>query len=232
MTRPAPNLERYTVDERGCWLWAGSLTADGYARVNGRLPLAHKLNYERHRGPIPAGRQLVHTCGAKHCINPEHLAVTEGLRPEPAQDDLLPLIEVDLNSGCWLWTGAQNPLGYGRYTAYLGGKRYQHRMAHRVFYEVFVGRISGGLQVCHRCDTPPCCNPAHLFLGTAQENAQDREAKGRAGRGGGGGRKLSEADVVEIRSAYLPGDPERGARALARRYGVLPRTIRYHASKS
>jgi hypothetical protein len=54
--------------------------------------------------------------------------------------------------------------------------------AHRVAYELFVGPVPDGMFVCHRCDNPPCCNPAHLFIGTAKDNAVDSSNKERRSR--------------------------------------------------
>ncbi len=77
-------------------------------------------------------------------------------------------------SGCWLWLRARIPEGYGHIA--VDGKNLG---AHRVSYETFVGPIPDGLWVLHRCDTPPCINPRHLFLGTHKQNVADSAAKGR-----------------------------------------------------
>lgn len=79
--------------------------------------------------------------------------------------------------GCWLWQGGLFPKGYGSF--WLDGK---NRTAHRVAYELYVGKVPSDLIVCHRCDVRSCVNPHHLFLGTDQDNADDRERKGRTYR--------------------------------------------------
>jgi hypothetical protein len=73
--------------------------------------------------------------------------------------------------GCWEWARTRSPQsGYGRI-----GTTYAHRFA----YELAIGEIPTGLQVIHSCDNPPCVNPDHLFIGTAQDNCDDSVAKGR-----------------------------------------------------
>lgn len=78
---------------------------------------------------------------------------------------------------CWEWGRGRIPKGYGMF--YIGGKPYARRSSHRMAWELTHGEIPEGMFVCHRCDNPPCCNPAHLFLGTPQENVLDRLSKGR-----------------------------------------------------
>jgi hypothetical protein len=78
--------------------------------------------------------------------------------------------------------------------------------------------------VCHRCDNPRCVRPEHLFLGTPLDNTRDCVAKGRIARGERSGRaRLSAAQVYEIRSRHLRGEP---LRALGRAFGVDHKTIK------
>ena len=84
---------------------------------------------------------------------------------------------VDRSGGpdaCWPWTASKRRKGYGRIR--IGGPAF---VASRVAYLIGFDVDPGSLLVLHRCDNPPCCNPAHLFLGTHQENMTDSVTKGR-----------------------------------------------------
>lgn len=80
-------------------------------------------------------------------------------------------------SGCHIWTAAVCGNGYGTFKA--GGKKGRTAAAHRLAWEISNGPIPVGLCVLHKCDTPACINPAHLFLGTKQDNSDDAVRKGR-----------------------------------------------------
>lgn len=100
------------------------------------------------------------------------------------------------NSGCCLWLASISERGYGR--IYDDGK---NKRAHRVSYEEYIGPIPEGLLVLHRCDTPACINPGHLFLGTHQDNMDDMVKKERQAKISGENNNnsmLTEAQVLDI----------------------------------
>ena len=75
---------------------------------------------------------------------------------------------------CWEWTAHCKSNGYGQISIHN-----KQLLTHRVAWEVTNGPIPDGLYVCHHCDNPPCCNPAHLFLGDQFDNMRDAREKGR-----------------------------------------------------
>lgn len=105
-------------------------------------------------------------------------------------------------AGCWLWLGGQRDKGYGY--IYTKGPPHLKLPAHRGFYLAFNGEIPDDMHVCHKCDTPACVNPAHLFLGSNLDNVADRVAKGRSAKHAGDenpNATLTAADVIAIRSS-------------------------------
>lgn len=119
---------------------------------------------------------------------------------------------------CWLWLGGLNrPGGYGR----IGTHRDGQKLAHRKAYELTHGAIPDGMSVMHKCDTPRCCNPDHLQVGTHTDNMRDMALKGR-NKYAPTNRKLrrfTDDAVRDIRSSSETQDQ------LARRYGVPRSTI-------
>ncbi len=96
---------------------------------------------------------------------------------------------------CWEWKAFCGNHGYGQI-----GFRGKMEQAHRISYELNVGKIPEGLCVLHHCDNTACVNPAHLFLGTQGDNMIDMSKKGRSMIGINQPRhKLNECEILEIR---------------------------------
>lgn len=127
-------------------------------------------------------------------------------------------------TGCWVWIAFRHPKnGYGRII--VNGRVEQ---AHRVSWRIALGE-PGELQVLHKCDNPPCVRPDHLFLGTHQENMDDKVAKDRQTHIGAptgaenGMAKLTGPCVEEIRAKYSDGLATQ--KELGRQFGVSRTTI-------
>lgn len=106
---------------------------------------------------------------------------------------------------CWPWKAWINNKGYGCFSF-----RGKDRPASRVAYILSFGDIPESLDVCHRCDNPPCCNPAHLFAGTTSQNIQDMVSKGRCGDTSNPGEShpnsvLTNDKVIEMRAKFANG---------------------------
>ena len=63
------------VTESGCWIWIAYSLPNGYGRfgLNGKTELAHRASYMLHKGDIPEGFHVCHTCDTPSCVNPDHL---------------------------------------------------------------------------------------------------------------------------------------------------------------
>lgn len=119
---------------------------------------------------------------------------------------------------CWLWNAYRIKKGYGRIGA--GPAAAGVLLAHRVAYELTKGPIPNGFDVLHRCDNPPCVNPAHLFLGTNYDNMLDRDMKGRVAKGEYNGHaKLNRDQVRYIRA--MPGAHS----SIAKEIGIARQTV-------
>jgi hypothetical protein len=124
---------------------------------------------------------------------------------------------------CWLWLGAKDYDGYGCLAI---NRSIRSIRAHRFSYYIHNNNeLAPNLFVCHRCDNPSCVNPAHLFLGTTQENTSDRTSKGRDAKGNKNyNTKLSIQSVIDIRNEYGRGGIT--IRQVAKLHGVCYATIR------
>jgi AraC-like DNA-binding protein len=125
---------------------------------------------------------------------------------------------------CWVWVASTNPKGYG--TCGWKGKT---ELAHRVMAirHGLIADIRDPRCVLHHCDNPGCVNPAHLWLGTRDDNMADMKAKGRRkGKGCGFAKNLSREQIVKIQHLYTV--EKVPVTALAARYG-LSRTQVYRA---
>lgn len=86
-------------------------------------------------------------------------------RTRPAAERFWSMVEK--TEACWLWMGAKQPEGYGRFGAGKG----RSPLAHRYAYEQLVGPIPDGLTIDHLCRNTSCVNPAHLEPVSREENA-------------------------------------------------------------
>ncbi len=85
---------------------------------------------------------------------------------------------VDRSDNCWLWTGATNSNGYGRFEIWRRGKRCRH-LAHRLALALSGVELTPGILARHTCDNPRCVNPNHLLLGSQVDNMRDARERNR-----------------------------------------------------
>ncbi len=144
--------------------------------------------------------------------------------PKPFEDRYIP----EPNTGCWLlmssFISPKKNLHYGRFK-----RDHKWILAHRYAYEVVNGPIPSGIFVCHKCDTPSCVNPEHLFLGTSADNQADMASKGRSVRGERNCKvKLKPKDILAIRKRFDNGEP---FTVIAPDFSVTPENVGYIAKR-
>lgn len=130
------------------------------------------------------------------------------------------------DDGCWRYEGPYGRGGYGLFHAMGRGKI----RAHRVAFFLANGRWPRpGMDICHRCDNPPCVRPDHLWEGTRAENNADMRAKGRHhGVKSPVGEahplaKITWPEAAAIRAAHDSGE---SLHSIARRYPISRQRIR------
>lgn len=122
-------------------------------------------------------------------------------------------------NGCWPWLKGRNERGYGQFS---DGEKNQG--SHRIMWSLENGaEIPDGMVVCHTCDNPPCCNPAHLFLGTNLDNSRDMVHKRRSCFGVKNNKaRLSVDQVKDIKTRLALGQNQK---AMAKEIGIPYLTI-------
>lgn len=103
--------------------------------------------------------------------------------------------------GCWLYMGFRKWDGYGWLARSAGDSKVRHMTAHRYAWILTNGEPEKGLSIMHQCDNPPCCNPAHLKLGTHAENMREMRERGRSNGGTNRKPKIWPNRVRPVREA-------------------------------
>ena len=141
----------------------------------------------------------------------EHVTLSERFLSKAPQNET--------PSGCLEWTGKPDRNGYGR-LGFDGRELYAHRTAFELYSQV---KIPRGMQIRHKCDNRRCVNPAHLELGTKQDNMTDMMSRQRQSKGETHNTaKLKEGDVLRVRRLLEEGIAQR---VIAEEYGVSPSLI-------
>jgi hypothetical protein len=150
-------------------------------------------------------------------------------KPYPALADLSPetvakfLGKIDKRGPgeCWEWVGgARDGRGYGAFCC--AGRIL---IATRLAWVIEHGSVPVDKHVLHTCDNPPCCNPAHHYLGTHRDNVRDRTARRRMPPRRGPDNhnaKLTDAQAQEIIRRRLAGE---SSGALSREFGIAQPSV-------
>ena len=144
---------------RGCWIWIGSRSKEGYGqlRVNNKLVKAHRYAWAMLKEPIPEGYELWGTCMEPSCVNPAHRVLRR--RRCPIEHRIERLIHRQGRNGCWEWMGK---LSGGYPVVTVEGSP---ELVHRVLYEGSHEIALRGRRIYRTCGNKMCVNPSHMVLG-------------------------------------------------------------------
>lgn len=121
------------------------------------------------------GRRYCRECGNVAHMERYYRNRSPGRPTRAPHVPMMDNFEIVTETGCWIWLGRWSSNGYALI---------KRKPGHRFMWEMFRGPIPTGMCVCHKCDTPPCINPDHMFIGTHQDNMADMARKGRRRSGG------------------------------------------------
>lgn len=112
--------------------------------------------------------------------------------------------KVDKSGDCWLWVGAQNGRGYGRFS--INGRLFY---AHRFSWEQVNGSIASGFVIDHLCRDPRCVRPEHLEPVAHGENT----SRGPLGFKFDGTCRSGRHDITQPSAVYVQPSGKRRCRA-------------------
>lgn len=159
-----------------------------------------------------------------YCSGECHRARQSGAPDRARTQILMANVEMIPFSGCWIWLGRLTRKGYGELRMF-GRTQLAHRVSYCAHHGIPLTSIEGFL-IRHRCDVPMCINPAHLEPGSSLDNSNDMVARNRSCVGSkNSASRLTDEQVLSIRSTHVPHDKERGSSALAKKYGVSTSAI-------